>query len=147
MAALIATSQSSGTPTSLKLPNYNKLPVSGDALGWHLCDYKGHPLYMHGGGFAGVRTQMSFSPDLEIGIAAAINSDAAIGWLTGRVVIQCLQYLLDDPQSNAMAGQRVRRFSERVDEQLIDRRQRRNQRLLNFELVGCFRVPVILLHR
>jgi hypothetical protein len=60
-----------------------------------VCDFEGHTLYAHGGGYTGARTMMAFSPDLGVGIGVFSNSDNMTGWLTSRTMIQFLQFVID----------------------------------------------------
>lgn len=104
--------------------NPYELACSGYSLGWNLCDYKGHTVYIHGGGYTGMRSMMAFAPTLEVGIAAFSNSDNMTGWLTSRTLTMYLQFLTDDEEAEAYADLRVERYAERV-EQLLERRTAR----------------------
>ena len=92
--------------------NPYELPCSGYALGWNICDFDGHTLYIHGGGYTGARTAMAFSPDLGVGIGVFSNSDNMTGWLTGRTVVMFLQFLTDHPDAQRWADTRVAYYPE-----------------------------------
>lgn len=105
--------------------NAYELPCSGYAFGWNLCDFEGHRLYIHGGGYTGARSMMAFAPDLGVGIAVFSNSDNMTGWLTSRTVVQFLQFLVDHPEADAWAVRRQGLYPQRVAEHLADRRGQR----------------------
>ncbi|WP_417497012.1 serine hydrolase domain-containing protein [Maricaulis sp.] len=102
--------------------NAIELPCSGYALGWNICDFEGHALYVHGGGYTGIRTMMAFAPDLGVGIATFSNSDNMTGWVTSRTVIQYLQFLTGHEDAESWSEARPRLYPERAA-WLLDRRQ------------------------
>jgi CubicO group peptidase (beta-lactamase class C family) len=125
-ASMIETAHTSFAHTHMEDGrNAIELPCSGYALGWNICDYNGHTLYFHGGGYVGTRTMMAFSPDLGVGIAAFSNADSMTGWLTSRTAMMYFQYLTEDETAERMADLRVDIFPDRVERQL----QARNQRI------------------
>ncbi|WP_138513810.1 serine hydrolase domain-containing protein [Maricaulis alexandrii] len=103
--------------------NAIELPCSGYALGWNVCDFEGHALYVHGGGYTGARTMMAFSPDLGVGIASFSNSDNMTGWLTSRTVIMYLQFLIEHEDAERWADIRVEQYPPRIDWLLNRRRE------------------------
>tara|TARA_R110000868_G_scaffold120773_1_gene320568 strand:- start:3711 stop:5219 length:1509 start_codon:yes stop_codon:yes gene_type:complete len=98
--------------------NAYELPCSSYALGWNVCDFGGHVLYIHGGSYTGTRTMMAFSPDLGIGIGVFSNSDNVTGWLTSRTVVQYLQYLTEHPDAGSWADRRSSLYPERAADYL-----------------------------
>ena len=102
--------------------NAIELPCSGYALGWNICDFEGHPLYVHGGGYTGIRTMMAFAPDLGVGIATFSNSDNMTGWVTSRTVIMYLQFLTEHADAERWSEARPRLYPERAA-WLLNRRQ------------------------
>jgi len=110
--------------------NAYELPCYGYALGWNVCDFEGHTLYAHGGGYTGARTMMGFSPDLGVGIGVFSNSDNMTGWLTSRTMIQFLQFVIDHEEADRWAQVRQDLYPERI-EQLLAQRQQRDQNARN----------------
>ncbi|SDM28467.1 serine hydrolase domain-containing protein [Maricaulis salignorans] len=102
--------------------NAIELVCSGYALGWNVCDFEGHPLYVHGGGYTGIRTMMAFAPDLGVGIATFSNSDNMTGWVTSRTVIMYLQFLTEHADAERWSEARPRLYPERAA-WLLNRRQ------------------------
>lgn len=103
--------------------NAIELPCSGYALGWNICDFEGHALYVHGGGYTGIRTMMAFSPDLGVGIATFSNSDNMTGWVTSRTVIQYLQFLTEHADAESWSEARPRLYPERAARLLAQRQE------------------------
>lgn len=58
----------------------------GYALGWHVCPYAGHDIYLHSGMYIGVRSLIALSPDQGVGMAVSVASDSATGGLSGELV-------------------------------------------------------------
>lgn len=104
--------------------NAYELPCSGYSLGWNICDFDGHTLYIHGGGYTGARTGMAFSPDLGVGIAAFSNSDNMTGWLSGRTIVMFLQFLTEHPDAGRWADTRVEYYPEQIARYLEHRTSR-----------------------
>ena len=94
--------------------NAAELPCSHYALGWNICDFEGHDFYVHGGGYTGMRTQMAFSPDLGVGVAAFSNSDNMTGWLTSRTINMYFQFLTEHETAARMRQIRVEQYPQRV---------------------------------
>lgn len=116
-----------GVATDPEQPTPYELPCSGYAMGWNRCDFEGHLLYVHGGGYTGARTMMAFSPDLGVGIGVFSNSDNVTGWFISRTMIQFLQYLVDHPKAEAMAELRHKAYPERTTKLLQRRRDHQQQ--------------------
>ena len=108
-------------------PNPYELPCSAYALGWNVCDFEGHTLYIHGGGYTGARTMMAFAPELGVGIAVFSNSDNMTGWLTSRTIVQYLQYLTEHPDADRMSDVRARVYPQRIQRLLDGRIQDRRR--------------------
>jgi CubicO group peptidase (beta-lactamase class C family) len=122
-AAMVADAQTSAAETHQDDGrNAIELPCSGYALGWNICDFEGHPLYVHGGGYTGIRTMMAFAPDLGVGIATFSNSDNMTGWVTSRTVIMYLQFLTEHADAARWSEARPRLYPERAA-WLLNRRQ------------------------
>ena len=102
--------------------NAYELPCSHYALGWNVCDFEGHALYIHGGGYTGARSMMAFSPDLGVGVAAFANSDNMTGWLTSRTVVMYLQFLTEHEDAEQWAEARPRLYPDRI-QRLLDWRR------------------------
>lgn len=98
-----------------------QLPCNGYALGWNLCSFDDHEVYIHGGGYTGARTLMAFSPDLGVGIAAFSNSDNQTGWFTARTIKMYLEFLDAHPDAEQLRAERIREYSERTAD-FLDRR-------------------------
>ena len=111
---VVKKAQTIGVETDRKKRNSYELPCYGYALGWNVCDFEGHTLYIHGGGYTGARTMMAFSPDLGVGIGVFSNSDNMTGWLTSRTTVQFLQYLIEHEKAEKMAQVRERVYPERI---------------------------------
>lgn len=123
-ASMVETAHTLTAPTDPEEHEALELPCRGYSLGWNICDFEGHTLYTHGGGYIGARTQMAFSPDLGVAIAVFSNSDNMTGWLTSRTVIQYLQFLIEHPDAERWAELRARVYPERTAELLNARRER-----------------------
>ncbi len=102
--------------------NPYELACTGYSLGWNLCDFEGHEVFIHGGGYTGNRTMMAFVPSLGVGVAAFSNSDNQTGWFTSRTVNMYLQFLTDHPNAEKMRQLRIERYPERVERFLTYRR-------------------------
>lgn len=126
-AGLLAAAHRSGVQVDPKARNAYELPCSGYAYGWNICDFEGHRLYIHGGGYTGARSMMAFSPDLGVGIGVFSNSDNATGWLSSRTVVQYLQFLVDHPDAETWSATRRKAYPERVAQQLQARRKQYEQ--------------------
>ncbi|MGF1605974.1 MAG: serine hydrolase domain-containing protein [Rhodothalassiaceae bacterium] len=50
------------------------------ALGWRVYDYAGHRVIYHGGGLAGYRAMIAFSPERKVGLVTLWNANACAGW-------------------------------------------------------------------
>ncbi len=107
-----------------KARNAIELPCDGYALGWNVCNFEGHKLYVHGGGYTGTATMMAFSPDLNVGIAVFSNSDNMTGWLVSRTIVQYLQYLIDHPEAEKWAQTRITQYPQRIN-QFLDMRRKK----------------------
>jgi len=117
--------QAAQTVAAVTDPEENQaleLPCSGYALGWNVCDFNGHVLYVHGGGYTGARTQMAFSPDLGVGIGVFSNSDNMTGWLTSRTAVQFLQYVTDHDEADRWSDIRAEQYPIRIERLLEHRR-------------------------
>jgi CubicO group peptidase (beta-lactamase class C family) len=127
--AVVAEAQASGVATHQEDGrNPYELPCSGYSLGWNICDFDGHELLIHGGGYTGARSVMAFSPDLGVGIAAFANSDNVTGWLSGRVVVMFLQFLTEHPDAERWADTRVEYYPQQIDRLLEHRINRDAER-------------------
>ena len=128
-AAVVAEAQASGVETHQEDGrNAYELPCSGYSLGWNVCDFDGHTLMIHGGGYTGARSVMAFSPELGVGIAAFANSDNMTGWLSGRTVVMFLQFLTDHPDAERWADTRVEYYPEQIARLLEHRTTRDAER-------------------
>ena len=123
-AEMFKLAQTSAVETDPSARNPYELPCYGYALGWNICDFEGHKLYIHGGGYTGSRSMMAFSPEMGAGIGVFSNSDNMTGWLTSRTVIQFFQYLVDHDDAERMAGIRKEVYPERIARLLEGRQQR-----------------------
>ena len=113
-AEVIATAQAPAAETGMEDGrNAYELPCSHYSLGWNICDFNGHALHIHGGGYPGSRSMMAFSPDLGIGIATFANSDTGMGWFTSRAINMYLQFLTEDENAERMTDLRVSHLPER----------------------------------
>lgn len=119
---MFQTAQAQAAEVDPEARNAIELPCGGYGLGWNICDFEGHTLYVHGGGYTGARTMMAFSPDLGVGVASFSNSDNMTGWLTSRTVIQFLQYVVDHEDADRWADIRADQYPQRV-ERLLDYRR------------------------
>ena len=108
------------------------MPCDGYAFGWNICDFEGHRLYIHGGGYTGARTMMAFAPELGVGIGVFSNSDNMTGWLTSRTVVQFLQYLVEHPDAEKWAELRQKAYPERVH-RFLDARHKQSTDARNAE--------------
>ena len=119
--AIITDAQTTAAEVSRDARNAYELPCYGYALGWNVCDFEGHTLYAHGGGYTGARTMMAFSPDLGVGIGVFSNSDNMTGWLTSRTMIQFFQFVIDHEDADMWMAERQRQYPLRV-ERLLEQR-------------------------
>ncbi|ABI64856.1 beta-lactamase [Maricaulis maris MCS10] len=106
--------------------NAAELRCSHYTLGWNVCDFEGHDFYVHGGGYTGIRTQMAFSPDLGVGIAAFSNSDNMTGWLTSRTINMYFQFLIEHETADRMRQIRIEQYPQRIQRYLDHRMEQRN---------------------
>jgi len=105
-AHVIEKSQGQLTTTneSYGIPN-----ATGYAWGWAIGDYKGHRLYSHGGGFAGVNAHASFMPEQGFGLVI-LNAEDAVSASLSRAVQDITYDILlgagdiDAKAKNAMDG-------------------------------------------
>jgi CubicO group peptidase (beta-lactamase class C family) len=112
--AVIAAAQAGAAETGMDDGrNAYELPCSAYSLGWNICEYNGHELHIHGGGYPGSRSMMAWSPDLGIGVATFANSDTGMGWFTSRAINMYLQFLTEDENAARMADLRVSHLPER----------------------------------
>lgn len=125
-SALLAAAHRPGAEVDPAARNAYELPCSAYAFGWNLCDFEGHRLFIHGGGYTGARSMMAFAPDLGVGIGVFANSDNMTGWLTSRTVVQYLQFLVDHPEAASWAARRQAMYPGRVDEYLAQQRGQRD---------------------
>lgn len=123
-SAIVQQAQRRHADYELTSRNAYELPCNGYALGWNICDFNGHVLYIHGGSYSGARSMMAFSPDLQRGIAVFSNSDNQTDWLSSRTVTQYFQYLTDDPNADKMAQLRKETYPKRIDQLLAMRRDK-----------------------
>ena len=121
-AAIIADAQAPAAITDPETHSAVELPCSGYALGWNICDFEGHTLYVHGGGYTGARTMMAFSPDLGVGIGVFSNSDNMTGWLTSRTTVMFLQFVVDHEDAERWVARRQELYPERI-EWLLNQRE------------------------
>lgn len=117
--------------------NAYELPCSHYALGWNICDFEGHTLYIHGGAYTGMRSMMAFSPDLGVGIATFANSDNATGWATSRTINMYLQYLTEHEKADAYADLRVETLPKR-SKRILDWRRGRIEKARAEAVFGGF---------
>jgi CubicO group peptidase (beta-lactamase class C family) len=54
--------------------NVRGVQLAGYALGWNVGRYKGDTIFVHGGGFPGFATHMSFMPERRVAIVTMANS-------------------------------------------------------------------------
>lgn len=120
-SAILRDAHSIGADVDREARNAYELPCYGYALGWNVCDFEGHTLYIHGGGYTGARTMMAFSPDLGVGVAAFSNSDNQTGWLTSRTVVMFLQFVIDHEDAERWVARRQEIYPERIDRLLTYR--------------------------
>lgn len=103
--------------------NAAELPCSQYALGWNICDFEGSNFYVHGGGYTGMRTQMAFSTDLGVGVAAFSNSDNMTGWLTSRTINMYFQFLTEHEMADRMRQIRIEQYPQRIERYLAYRNE------------------------
>ncbi len=120
--AVVTEAHTIAAEVSREARNAYELPCYGYALGWNVCDFEGHTLYAHGGGYTGARTMMAFSPDLGVGIGVFSNSDNMTGWLTSRTMIQFLQFVIDHEEADRWMQIRQEQYPQRVERLLGMRR-------------------------
>lgn len=120
--AIVSEAHTIAAEVSREARNAYELPCYGYTLGWNVCDFEGHTLYAHGGGYTGARTMMAFSPDLGVGIGVFSNSDNMTGWLTSRTMIQFLQFVIDHEDADRWSARRQELYPERVERLLGMRR-------------------------
>lgn len=133
--AIVEEAQTIAAEVSRDARNAYELPCYGYALGWNVCDFEGHTLYAHGGGYTGARTMMAFSPDLGVGIGVFSNSDNMTGWLTSRTMIQFLQFVIDHEDAEMWMAERQRQYPQRI-ERLLDMRRESVEAHRNAEAFG-----------
>jgi len=121
-ADIVADAQTIGAEVNREARNAYELPCYGYALGWNVCDFEGHEVYFHGGGYTGARTMMAVSPDLGVGIGVFSNSDNQTGWLTSRTAIMFLQFVIDHEDAERWVARRQELYPERIA-RLMDYRQ------------------------
>jgi CubicO group peptidase (beta-lactamase class C family) len=124
-ADIIADAQAPAAITDPATHSAVELPCSGYALGWNICDFEGHTLYVHGGGYTGARTMMAFSPDLGVGIGVFSNSDNMTGWLTSRTTVMFLQFVIDHEDAERWVEIRQRTLSRTHRMRLLNQRGNR----------------------
>ena len=132
-AGIVTDAQTIAAEVSRDARNAYELPCYGYALGWNVCDFEGHTLYAHGGGYTGARTMMAFSPDLGVGIGVFSNSDNMTGWLTSRTMIQFLQFVIDHEDADQWSARRQELYPQRI-ERLLGMRQERIEAARNEEV-------------
>lgn len=95
----------------------------GYSLGWNICELiiepqeEGAPpvllgpLLQHGGGYTGVRSLMTVSPGLDIGIAVLTNSDSMTGFMSTELSKLPYELLAEAPGAGDRADSRVDAYS------------------------------------
>jgi len=95
--------------------NQRGLTVLGYGLGWQVALMGGDTLLVHGGGFPGFTTHMSFMPQRRIGVAVMINDNSPLADMVG---LEIYKILLGRPglvpDSLAWARGQVAQFRERI---------------------------------
>lgn len=128
-SSMLETAQAPGVETHMEdRRNAAELPCSHYSLGWNICDFEGHTLYVHGGGYTGNRTMMAFSPDLGVGVAAFSNSDNQTGWFTSRTINMYLQFLTEHEQADRYRELRIEQYPVRSARSLAYRTEQRDNR-------------------
>ncbi|WP_375548264.1 serine hydrolase domain-containing protein [Oceanicaulis alexandrii] len=122
--AIVSEAHTIAAEVSREARNAYELPCYGYTLGWNVCDFEGHTLYAHGGGYTGARTMMAFSPDLGVGIGVFSNSDNMTGWLTSRTMIQFLQFVIDHEDADRWSARRQELYPQRIERSLSGRLER-----------------------
>jgi CubicO group peptidase (beta-lactamase class C family) len=91
------------------------LPVLGYGLGWMVLLMERDTLLLHGGGFAGFTTHMSFMPQQRIGVVVMVNDNSP---LADMVALEIYKTLLGRPglvpDSLEWARGQVAQFRERI---------------------------------
>ncbi|MEO1135579.1 MAG: serine hydrolase domain-containing protein [Pseudomonadota bacterium] len=98
----------------------------GYTLGWNNCellitaeeDQSGAdmviaPLLQHGGGYIGVRSLMTVSPELGLGVAFLSNSDSMTGYMSGEIAKLAFELLEDVPGAAFRAERRIDTYADR----------------------------------
>ncbi len=123
-ADIVSEAQTIGADVDREARNAYELPCYGYALGWAVCDFEGHEVYFHGGGYTGARTMMAFSPELGVGIGVFSNSDNQTGWLTSRTAIMFLQFVIDHEDAERWVELRQERYPGRIERLMTIREER-----------------------
>lgn len=98
----------------------------GYAFGWNTCellitaeedgsgqDISISPLLQHGGGYIGVRSLMTVSPELGLGVAFLSNSDSMTGYLSNEITKLAFELLEDVPGGEMRANLRIDTYVDR----------------------------------
>jgi CubicO group peptidase (beta-lactamase class C family) len=99
-------------------PQVDLAPSVSYGLGWLITRYKSRTLLTHGGGTSGFTADLSFLPDVGLGVAILANAQNA-GFFSGAVRSRAMQFALGEPQEmDANLARRMeegeRRFREKA---------------------------------
>jgi CubicO group peptidase (beta-lactamase class C family) len=82
----------------------------GYSYGWIMATYRNLRLFHHGGTFTGFRAQMSFAPDLGVGVAVLVPTDHLGGQFAAIVTEAAYDFLREDVDADARAEARISTF-------------------------------------
>lgn len=112
----------------------------GYAFGWNLCellidaeeDFTGEdktlgPFLQHGGGYIGVRSLMTVSPELGVGVAFLSNADTMTGYLSNEIAKLALELLAGLPGDEARAHRRLQRYADQNERYFAFLQNRRDE--------------------
>ncbi len=86
----------------------------GYAMGWNVCEIGRAKVYLHGGGYTGVRAVMAWSDDVGAALAILSNSDSMTGQLTQELTRQFFLSLSDPATELPPVDAFAARYAERV---------------------------------
>jgi CubicO group peptidase (beta-lactamase class C family) len=109
---------SSENLTATWQPQVDLAPNVSYGLGWLITRYKSRTLLTHGGGTSGFTADLSFLPDVGLGVAILANAQNA-SFFSGAVRSRAMQFALGEPQEmDANLAKRMeegeRRFREKA---------------------------------
>jgi CubicO group peptidase (beta-lactamase class C family) len=103
--------------------NFGPIQRFGWGLGWDIGTYEGDTLLHRFGGYPGFRSHVSFMPERKVGVVVLTNDGLASSFLTDVIATYIYDRLLQKPNIEAQANQRLESYQSDV-RGLLDRERK-----------------------